>query len=117
MMNGFPKHVVSTTLEEPLEWNNSTLIRGNVAEEVSELKRQPGKDILVFGSAYLVNALMRHDLIDELRLMVFPIVVGSGKRLFEVGLEETVLRLVDTTTFGSGVVVLTYQPARDGRRE
>jgi dihydrofolate reductase len=112
MMNGYPKHVVSTTLEGPLEWNNSTLIRGNVAEEVSELKRQPGKDILVFGSADLVNAVMRHDLIDELRLMVFPIVVGSGKRLFEGGLEEKVLRLVDTTTFSSGVV-LTYQPARD----
>jgi dihydrofolate reductase len=112
MMNGYPKHVVSTTLEEA-GWNNSTLIRGNVAEEVSELKRQPGKDILIFGSADLVNALMRHDLIDELRLMVFPIVVRSGKRLFEDGLEELVLRLVDTTTFGSGVVVLTYRPARD----
>ena len=113
MMNGYPKYVVSTTLEEPLGWNNSTLIRGNAAEEVSELKRQPGKDVLVFGSADLVNALMRHDLVDELRLMVFPIVVGSGKRLFEDGLEETVLRLVDTTIFGSGVVVLTYRPARD----
>jgi dihydrofolate reductase len=112
MMNGYPKDVVSTTLEEA-GWNNSTLIRGNVAEEVSELKRQPGKDILVFGSADLVNALMRHDLIDEYRLMVFPIVVGSGKRHFEDGLEETLLRLVDTTTFGSGVVVLTYRPAQD----
>jgi dihydrofolate reductase len=113
MMNGYPKHVVSTTLEEPLGWNNSTPIKGNIAEEVSELKQQPGKDILVFGSADLMNALMRHDLIDEYRLMVFPIVVGSGKRLFEDGLEETVLRLVDTATFGSGVVVLTYRPARD----
>jgi dihydrofolate reductase len=112
MMNGYPKHVVSTTLEEA-GWNNSTLIRGNVMEEASELKRQPGKDILVFGSGTLVNALMRHDLIDELRLMVFPIVVGSGKRLFEDGLEEMVLRLVDTTTFDSGVIVLTYRPARD----
>src|SRR5919112_871938 len=93
MMNGYPKYVVSTTLEEPLGWNNSTLIRRNVAEEVTELKR--------------------HDLIDELRLMVFPIVVGSGKRLFEDGLKEAVLRLVDTSTFGSGVVVLTYRPARD----
>jgi dihydrofolate reductase len=111
MMNAYPKHVVSTSLEEPLEWNNSTLIRGNVAEEVSELKQPPGKDILVFGSGYLVKTLMGEDLIDEYRLMVFPIVVGSGKRLFADGLEETVLRLVDTTTFGSGVVVLTYQPA------
>jgi dihydrofolate reductase len=114
MMNGYPKYVVSTTLEEPLGWNNSTLIRRNVAEEVSELKRQLGKDILVFGSADLVNELVRHDLIDELRLMVFPMVVGSGKRLFEDGLKEAVLRLVDTSTFGSGVVVLTYRPARDG---
>jgi dihydrofolate reductase len=112
-INSVPKYVVSTTLEEPLGWNNSTLIKENVAEEVSELKQQPGKDILVFGSADLMNALMRHDLIDEYRLMVFPIVVGSGKRLFEDGLEETVLRLVDTATFGSGVVVLTYRPARD----
>jgi dihydrofolate reductase len=113
LMNEYPKHVVSTTLEEPPEWNNSTLIEGNVAEEVTRLKQQPGKDILVFGSAELVNELVGHDLIDELRLMVFPIVVGSGKRLFEDGLEEAVLRLVDTRTFGSGVVVLTYRPARD----
>jgi dihydrofolate reductase len=81
-MNGYPKHVASTTLEEPLEWNNSTLIKGDVAEEVSEIKQQNGKDILVFGSAQLVHTLMQHDLIDEYRLMVFPIVVGKGKRLF-----------------------------------
>ena len=112
MMNGYPKYVVSTTLEEA-GWNNSTLIRGIVAEEVSRLKQQPGKDILVFGSADLVNTLMRHGLIDEYRIMVFPIVVGRGKRLFEDGLEKTVLRLVDTTTFDSGVVVLTYRPARE----
>src|SRR5918912_120735 len=85
MMNGYPKYVVSTTLEEPLAWNNSTLIKGNVAEEVLRLKQQPGKDILVFGSGRLVNVLMQHDLIDEYRLMVFPIVLGSGQRLFEEG--------------------------------
>jgi dihydrofolate reductase len=111
MMNGYPKHVVSTTLEEPLEWNNSTLTQGNVAEEVSRLKRQPGKDILVFGSADLVNKLIRHDLIDEYRLMVFPIVVGSGKRLFWDGSDTKVLRLVETKSCGSGIVALTYQPA------
>jgi dihydrofolate reductase len=111
MMNGYPKHVVSTTLKEPLEWNNSTLIKGNVAEEVSRLKQQPGRDILVFGSADLVSALMRHGLVDEYRLMTFPIVVGSGKRLFGDGLETTALELVDTKAFGSGVVVLTYRPA------
>ncbi len=111
MMNGYPKYVVSTTLQEPLEWNNSTLIEGDVAEEVSRLKQQPGKDILIFGSGDLVNTLMRHDLIDEYRLMVFPVVLGSGKRLFRDGIDKIVLRLVDTETFGSGVVVLTYRPA------
>jgi dihydrofolate reductase len=111
MMNGYPKYVVSKTLEEPLEWNNSTLIKGNVAEEVSRLKRQPGKDILIFGSGDLVNTLMRHDLIDEYRLMLFPVVVGSEKRLFKDSIETKVLRLVETKTFGSGVVVLSYQPA------
>ena len=110
MMNGYPKYVVSTTLEEPLEWSNSTLIKGNVAEEVSRLKQQPGKDILVFGSGDLVNTLMQHGLIDEYRLMVFPVVTGSGKRLFEDSIETTVLRLVETKTFGSGVVVFSYRP-------
>jgi dihydrofolate reductase len=110
MMNGYPKYVVSTTLEEPLKWNNSRLIEGDVAEEVSGLKQQTGKNILVFGSGDLVNTLMRHDLIDEYRLMVFPVVVGSGKRLFRDVIESTVLELVDTTTLGSDVVVLTYQP-------
>src|SRR5919202_3383492 len=111
MMNGYPKYVVSTTLEEPLEWNNSTLIEGNVAEEVLRLKQPPGKDILVFGSGRLVNALMQHDLIDEYRLMVFPIVLGSGQRLFEDGSDTKVLRLVETKALGSGVVVLSYSPA------
>jgi dihydrofolate reductase len=110
MMNGYPKFVVSTTLKEA-EWNNSTLIKENVAEEVSGLKRQPGKDILVFGSGDLVNTLMQHDLIDEYRLMVFPVVVGSGKRLFGDEIDTKVLRLIETKTFSSGVVVLSYQPA------
>ena len=112
MMTGYPKHVVSRTLQEPLEWNNSTLIEGDVAEEVSRLKEQPGKDILVFGSAQLVRTLMGHDLIDEYRLMVFPIVLGKGKRLFgDVG-ETRALRLVDTKPVGpAGVLVLTYRPA------
>ncbi len=112
MMNGYPKHVASRTLQEPLAWNNSTLIEGDVAEEVSGLKEQPGKDILVFGSARLVRTLMGHDLIDEYRLMVFPIVLGKGKRLFgDVG-ETRALRLVDTNPVGpDGVLVLTYRPA------
>lgn len=110
-MNGYPKHLVSTTLEEPLDWNNSTLIKGDVAEGVAEFKQQSGKDIPVFGSAALVNTLVEQDLVDEYRLMVHPIVVGSGKRLFEDGIETKSLELVETKTFDSGVVVLTYQPA------
>jgi dihydrofolate reductase len=112
MMNGYPKHVASTTLQGPLEWNNSTLIGRNVGEGVSNLKRQDGKDILVFGSGELVNTLMGHDLVDEYRLMIFPVVLGSGKRLFgEVSGTTKALRLADTKTFASGVVVLTYEPA------
>jgi dihydrofolate reductase len=111
MMNGYLKYVVSTTLQEPLEWNNSTIIKGNVAEEVLKLKRQPGRDVLIFGSADLVNGLMRHDLIDEYRLMIFPVIVGKGKQLFGNGLDTTALTLADTKVFGSGVVVLTYRPA------
>jgi dihydrofolate reductase len=111
MMNGYPKFVVSTTLREA-EWNNSTVITGNVADEVSRLKQQPGKDILVFGSTELVNALVRHGLVDEFRLMVFPIVLGGGKRLFEDAGEQRALSLVDTKTFNTDVVVLTYEPAQ-----
>jgi dihydrofolate reductase len=111
MMNVYPKYVVSTTLEEPLEWNNSRLIKGNVAEEVTRLKQQPGKDILLFGSGTLMNTLMGHDLIDEYRLMVFPMVLGKGKRLFGDGMDTKILQLVGTEMFSTGVVVLTYQPA------
>ena len=117
MMNGCPKYVVSTTLEEPLEWNNSTLVKGYVAEEVSRLKQQPGKDILISGSGDLVNTLVRHDLIDEYRLMPFPVVVASGKRLFRDGSDTKALKLVDTKSFGSGVVVLSYEPAGNGAEE
>jgi dihydrofolate reductase len=112
MMNGYPKHVASTTLQEPLEWNNSTLIGANVAEGVSNLKRQEGKDILLFGSGELVNTLMGQDLVDEYRLMIFPVVLGSGKRLFGDGSATTkALRLANTKRFASGVVVLSYEPA------
>lgn len=106
-MNGLPKHVVSTTLEEA-EWNNSTIIKENVAEEVSRLKEQPGQDILMYGSADLMHTLMEHDLIDEYRIWVHPVVLGSGKRLFRDESETKILRLVDTTTFSSGVVLLSY---------
>jgi dihydrofolate reductase len=112
MMNSYPKHVASTTLQGPLEWNNSTLIEGDLAEGVGRLKRQEGKDILLFGSGELVNTLMEHDLVDEYRLMIFPVVLGSGKRLFGDGSATTkALRLANTKRFASGVVVLSYEPA------
>jgi dihydrofolate reductase len=112
-MNGYPKHVASRTLQEPLQWKNSTLIEGDVAEEVERLKQQDGKDILVFGSGQLASTLMEHDLVDEYRLMLFPVVVGKGKRLFgDVG-ETRTMRLVDTKPVGpDGVLILTYEPAR-----
>lgn len=108
-MNSIPKFVVSTTLKE-VEWNNSRLIKGNIAEEVYKLKQQPSQDILVYGSADLVHMLMQHDLIDEYRLMVFPIVLGSGKRLFKD--VNAKLKLVETKPFNSGVVLLRYKPRR-----
>jgi dihydrofolate reductase len=109
-MNSMPKYVVSTTLEEA-EWNNSTVIKGDVAEEVSKLKQQVDGDILVAGSAQLVNTLMENDLVDELRLMVFPTVLGSGKRLFGDGFDRTNLRLVDSKALDSGILILTYERA------
>ncbi|MFM1654183.1 dihydrofolate reductase family protein [Brevibacillus sp. B_LB10_24] len=95
-----------------VSWNHSRLIRENLVEEVSKLKQLPGQDILVAGSCQLVNTLMQHDLIDEFRLMVFPIVVGNGKRLFRDDNVRKVLKHVETKTFCSGVTVLTYQPHR-----
>jgi len=109
-MNRLPKFVVSTTLKEPLGWN-ATLIKGNIAQEVSKLKQQPGQDILISGGAGLVHSLLQQDLIDEYRLLVYPVVLGSGKRLFRDG-SNTTLKLVETQTLGSDVVLLTYQPAR-----
>lgn len=109
-LNNTPKYVVSTTLEEPLGWQNSTLIKGNVAEEIAELKRQPGKNIGIVGAGTLVRSLLRDDLLDELRLMVHPIVLGSGKHLFEDGGDQKVLELVDSRTFSTGVLYLTYRP-------
>jgi dihydrofolate reductase len=110
-MNAVRKYVVSTTLQEPLEWQNSTLIKGNVAEEISALKNQPGKDIVISGSGTLVRSLLEDALINELRLLVHPIVVGGGKRLFEEGGKRIALELVNSRTFSTGVVYLTYRPA------
>ena len=111
-MNGRQKYVVSTTLEEPLEWSNSTLIKENVVEEIEKLKRGPGKDIVISGSATLVRSLLEDGLLDELKLMVHPVVVGKGKRLFEDEGDRIPLELVDAKTFSSGVLYLTYRPAK-----
>jgi dihydrofolate reductase len=114
-LNDTPKHVVSTTLGS-LEWANSSLVAGDVADEIAKLKHQPGRDIQVTGSPTLVRSLMRDGLLDELGLHVHPIVVGGGKRLFEDGSFGTLLELVDSRTLGSGVVSLTYRPAGSGKR-
>src|SRR5215210_1001784 len=109
-INSVPKFVVSTTLKE-VEWNNSTLIKGNFAEEITELKQRPGKDITILGSGALARSLLQGGLLDELRLMVHPVVLGGGKRLFEDGGDRKDLKLVDSRTFGTGVLYLTYRPA------
>jgi class 3 adenylate cyclase/dihydrofolate reductase len=108
-INGIEKYVVSTTLREPT-WNNTTVIRSDLAGEVSRVKERTDGDILVFGSAALVDSLLELDLVDEWRVMLFPIVLGSGKRLFREEQDVSHLRLVGTTVFDSGVVLLTYEP-------
>src|SRR5215211_1871135 len=110
-INSVPKYVVSATLEEPLEWNNSTVIGGNAAEEIAKLNGRPGKDITILGSGTLVRSLLKDGLLDELRLIVHPIILGSGKRLFEDEEDRKALKLVDSHTFATGVVYLTYRPA------
>ena len=109
-MNALPKHVASTTLQEPLEWN-ATLIKGDLAEAVSDLKQQNGQDILVYGSGELLNTLAESNLIDEYRLMVFPVRLGRGKPLFAGGGNKLDLRLASVQSSASGVLMLTYQPA------
>ncbi len=109
-MNAVPKVVVSTTLSKA-EWQNSTLIRGDVAAEITRLKQQPGKNIGVSGSATLVGWLLREGLLDELDLMLFPVVVGHGKRLFGGGGSQVGLTLAGSQAFSSGVMHLTYHPA------
>ena len=111
-VNSMPKVVVSSTLEKA-EWNNSTIIKDvkRVVEEITRLKQQPGQDILIEGSATLVQSLMETDLIDEYRFLVHPVIMGSGKRFFKDGNKAT-LKLVEAKTFSSGVVLLRYQPDR-----
>jgi dihydrofolate reductase len=111
-LNGLPKYVASTTLSEPLEWQNSTLLQGDVAKAVAELKEQPGKNLVVLGSGELVQTLMENDLVDEYGIMINPLVLGSGKRLFREGSARRPLRLVRSLTTSTGVVVATYEPVR-----
>ena len=108
-LNSLPKYVVSATLREP-RWNNSTILNGDVVDEVSKLKQRVHGDIVVYASGRLVHTLMEHDLVDELRLLVFPVVLGVGERLFGGTGEAKSMRLVDTGTVGEGLACLTYQP-------
>jgi dihydrofolate reductase len=109
-MNSMPKYVVSSTLDKA-EWNNSTIVKSDFAKEVANLKKQPGENILVFGSGRLVNGLLEHGLIDEIRLLVHPVVLGRGKRLFADG-SPVGLTAMEAKVFGSGIVLLIFQPAR-----
>jgi dihydrofolate reductase len=108
--NSMPKYVVSSTLGEP-EWNNSTVLRGDVVEEVGKLWQEQDGDIVVHGSAQLVQTLVEHDLVDEFRLMVYPVVLGSGKRLFGETSDKKPLRLVESKVVGDGVAILIYERA------
>ena len=110
-LNSFPKYVVSSTLEDP-EWNNSTVLKGDVVDEVSKLKEELDGDIVVAGSIQLVRTLIEHDLVDELRLRVFPVVLGAGERLFGETSDKKPMRLVDTQT-GDDVAFLTYEVVRE----
>lgn len=110
-LNGKPKHVVSTTLTEPLAWQNSTLVEGEVTKSVAALKQAEGGDLHVIGSTELVRALIEHDLVDELRLMIDPIVLGGGKRIFHDDGLLRQLRLVDGQLTGTGAILATYAPA------
>ncbi len=109
--NSMPKYVVSSTLENP-EWNNTTVLKGDPVEEVSKLRQRPGGDIVVHGSAQLVQTLLEHDLVDELRLMIYPVVLGTGKRLFGETSDKKHLRLTDSKTVGDGITTCIYELAR-----
>lgn len=109
-LNERPKYVVSTTLDQ-LHWNNSSLVMGDVLDEVVRLKREPGNELQVYGSGELIRTLMERDLIDEYRLFIHPVILGDGRRLFSKGTTPTALELVDTRTTGRGVVIHVYRGA------
>jgi dihydrofolate reductase len=111
-LNSLPKYVVSSTLEDP-DWNNSTVLKGDVLDEVSKLKRELRGEIVVPASFQLVHTLMEHDLVDELRLKIFPVVLGAGKRLFGETSDKKAMRLVDTQNVEGDVVFLTYEAVRE----
>src|SRR5712671_2938378 len=112
VLNNTQKYVASTTLEEPLSWSNSTLLKGDATEAVARLKEQPGKDLVILGSGELIQSLMRRNLIDEYVLLIHPLVLGSGRRLFTDGGGSATLRLLDIKSATTGVVIATYQPAQ-----
>ena len=111
-LNSKPKYVVSSTLQDP-DWNNTTVLKGNVVNEVSKLKQQLAGDIVVPASFQLVRTLIEHDLADELRLMIYPVVLGAGERLFGETSDKKPLRLISTRTVGNDLAYLTYQPVRE----
>jgi dihydrofolate reductase len=111
-LNRLPKYVVSSTLEDP-DWNNSTVLKGDVVNEVSKLKQELNGEIVVPASFQLLHALIEHDLVDELRPMIMPVVLGAGERLFGETSDMKPMRLVDSQTIDDGVVFLTYEPVRD----
>jgi len=111
-LNQMPKYIVSKTLVNP-EWNNSTVLKGDVLEDVSNLKRLPSNEVQVHGSGTLIGALMKHGLVDEFRLFIHPVILGSGNRLFEPGSTPTALKLIDTKSTGRGVAVHVYEPSGD----
>jgi dihydrofolate reductase len=109
-LNAYPKYVASTTLSS-VGWNNSSLLGGDIVAEVSKLKQQPGNDLQVHGSGELAQTLIEHDLVDEYRLLYFPVHLGSGKKLFRDGAKAAALRLIRATTTSTGVIIATYEPA------
>jgi dihydrofolate reductase len=111
-LNALPKYVVSSTLDEP-KWNNSTVIKGGVVNEVSKLKQELNGNIVVPGSFQLLRTLIEHDLVDELRLKIYPVVLGAGKRLFGETSDKKPMRLINARTLDDGIAFLTYQPVRD----
>ena len=114
-LNSLPKYIVSSTLDEP-KWTNSTVLKGDVVTEVSKLRQELDGDIVVYGSTRLVHTLMEHDLVDELRLTVYPVVLGAGERLFSETSDKIPMRLVGTQTVGDGLALLTYERVPAARR-